>query len=497
MRQFVVLGGLMGLALLTKFALLAFWPLPFLAAVLVFWHWERKTAVWGGLAVAVLPVLISSWWYMRAARLYGDPLTWDVHLQAKGSEVLRTAPLTLFDLREFVVIHFQSYWAWFGWLKIQAPGWVYVALAVMVAVAGAGVILVVRDWRLEIGDWRLPNFRLPVTAVFFNLLAVAVIYASLIRYIFTINWSGYQGRLAFAAAASVAAMLGLGWWRVGRKGRWAWLMALPGVALLALTMGSMLFLIRPAFSPPDLYQPAAHVTRRCVRVAGLEVEALALADGHVGEGLIVAPWLFGLETAVSQPIQIQVVGRDGQILGQIEDVLSWQAGELWQPTWMIPLDATAEAARGVVRFGLPGALMDVASVVVRPERPFVPQPQQPLQADFGEKLRLVGYDWQTDGRITLYWQALAAMDVDYTTFVHVLDAEGALVAQADSQPQSGAYPTSVWQVGEFVSDEKVVEWGEERPLHVVAGVYDLESGSRLFLPDGADVVTLFNRDETE
>jgi hypothetical protein len=141
--------------------------------------------------------------------------------------------------------------------------------------------------------------------------------------------------------------------------------------------------------------------------------------------------------------------------------------------------------------------MDVASVVVRPERPFVPQPQQPLQADFGEKLRLVGYDWQTDGRITLYWQALAAMDVDYTTFVHVLDAEGALVAQADSQPQSGAYPTSVWQVGEFVSDEKVVEWGEERPLHVVAGVYDLESGSRLFLPDGADVVTLFNRDETE
>lgn len=498
-RQFVVLGVLMGLALLTKFALLAFWPLPFLAAVLVFWRGERKTAVWGGLAAAVLPVLTAGWWYARAARLYGDPLAWDVHLQAKGSEVLRTAPLTLLDLREFVVIHFQSYWAWFGWLKIQAPGWVYVALALIVAAGAAGVILVVRDWRLEAGDWRLPNLQsllsnlpVPVTAVLFNFLAVLAIYASLIRYIFTINWSGYQGRLAFAAAASAAALLALGWRRIGRTGRWAWLMALPGMALLALTMGSMLFLIRPAFAQPDLYLPAADVTRRCVRVAGLEVEALALADGRAGEGLTAAPWLFGLETAVSQPFQIQVIGRDGQIVGQIEDVLSWQAGELWQPTWVIPLDAAAEAARGVVRFGPPGAPVDVASVVIRPERPFIPQPQHPLQADFAGQLRLAGYDRADDGRMTLYWQALTPLTANYTTFVHVLDAQGNLVAQADGQPQGGSYPTSVWQAGEFVADEKVVELvGWERPLRVVVGVYQLETGERLLLADGADAVTLF------
>lgn len=509
---FVWLGVLMGLALLTKFALLALWPLLFLAAALVFWQGERKTAVWGGLAVAVLPVLTSSWWYVRAARLYGDPLAWDVHLQAKGSEVLRTAPLTLFDLREFVVIHFQSYWAWFGWLKIQAPGWVYGLLVVLVALAVVGLVLVVRDWRMKWVDRRFVAAQSMVsgTAVLFNFLAVAAIYASLLRYISTINWSGYQGRLAYAAAATVAALLGLGWWRMAQIGGGRehesshprqrlirGIGVLPAVCLGLLSVGCLVFLIRPAFPRPMLFQPVAEVPRSCVRLAGLEVEALALADGRAGESLLVEPWLVGLETAVDQPVQIQVVGRDGQIVGQIEDVLSWQAGDVWQPSWVILLDEKAEAARGVVRFGLPGALVDVVSMVIRSERPFMPQPQQQLQADFGGQMRLVGYDWSEEGQITLYWQALTTMTVDYTTFVHVLDADGALLAQADSQPQSGAYPTSVWQVDEFVGDVKEIGWMEKRPLRVVVGVYDLESGSRLFLPDGTDAVTLFTLDETD
>ncbi|MCA9960944.1 MAG: hypothetical protein KC443_18015, partial [Anaerolineales bacterium] len=277
------------------------------------------------------------------------------------------------------------------------------------------------------------------------------------------------------------------------------LLALPVVALLALSVGSLLWLVRPAFPRPDVYLPAADVPRRCVRVAGLEVEALAVADGEPGAALAVEPWLLGLETAVAQPFQVQIVGRDGQIVGQAEQTLSWSAGELWQPSWVVPVDETAAAARGVVRLGPPGALLDVATVVIRPQRPFLPQPQQPFQADFAGQLRLTGYDWQAGAeRLTLYWQALAPMATDYTTFIHVLDAQGALVAQADGQPQAGAYPTSVWQAGEFVADEKMVlGLGDavERPLRVVVGVYVLETGERLLLDSGADSVTLFNLDE--
>ncbi len=517
-RWFVALGVLMGLALLTKFALLAFWPLAVLAvfgepyAVSRIPHTvfrNPKSEIRNLLLVLGLPLLIAGWWYGRAALLYGDPLAWEVHLQAKGAEVLRTTPFTLADLREFGVIHFQSYWAWFGWLKLQAPGWVYGLLAALVAVAVAGLALIARDAiRHPKSEIRNPKSEIQYTAVFFNLLAIAAIYASLLRYILTINWSGYQGRLAYGAAAAVAALLGLGWWRVGRnllqrdkgtKGQGAVLalpvVALPTVALLALAVGSLLFLIGPAYPRPELYWPAVDVPRTCVRVAGLEVEALTLADGRPGARLVIEPWLVGLATAVTQPFQLQVVGREGQIVGQIDDDLSWSAGQVWQPTWVVPIDAAAEPARGVLRFGPPGELVDVATVIIRPARPFMPQPQHPLQADFGEQLRLVGYDWAGDGRITLYWQALAPLTADYTTFVHVLDAQGNLVAQADGQPQGGSYPTSIWQTGEFVADEKVVEMvGGERPLRVVVGVYELETGERLLREDETDAITLFTQD---
>ena len=515
-RLFALLGGLVGLGLLTKFALLAFWPLPILAA---FWPVfrerlsvirnrqspiaNRQSPIANLLLVLTLPLLIAGWWYVRAYLLYGDPLAWDVHLQAKGSEVLRAAPLALADLREFVVIHFQSYWAWFGWLKIKAPDWAYGLLALFVATATIGVILQLRDLRLEIKQSLNSNPQSPIAdlhfpiPLLFNLLAIVAIYASLLRYILTINWSGYQGRLAFAAAAPIAALLALGWWWWGKnllqRGHGAkgerignGALALPVLGLLLFAVGS-LGQVAGAFPRPALYAPPADILRRCVTVAGLEVEALTLADGRSGETLLVTPWLYGRETAVSRPLQLQVIGRDGQVVGQIDDVVGWTVGDVWQHNWSIPLDVAAKPTLGWLRLGPPGALADVAPVIIRPERPLLPRPQHPLHAEFGEQLRLVGYDWQ-EGQITLYWQALAPMTADYTTFIHVLDTNGALVAQADGQPQGGAYPTSVWQVGEFVADEKGVMVEEERPLRLLVGVYLLETGERLLLPDGSSAL---------
>lgn len=506
-RQFALLGVLMGLALLTKFALLAFWPLLILSALHTP-HAARRNLM----LVLGLPLLIAGWWYIRAALLYGDPLAWDVHLQAKGVEVLRTTPLALADLREFVIIHFQSYWAWFGWLKLRAPGWVYGVLAVGVGLAAIGVGVVMNDWRLRIDDCRAtvrhlfiaqtpvgmtavpPGTAVPLgTAILFNLLAVAAIYASLLRYILTINWSGYQGRLAFAAAAPIAALLALGWWRLagGRISFWS-----PAVGLGALAVGCLLFIVAPAFPRPDVYQPPVAAPRSCVRVAGLDVEAVTVTEGQPGGVVVAQLWLYGVETAVDQPLQVQVLGRAGQVLGQAEAVFSWEAGELWRPSFTLPIIASVEAVRGVVQFGPPGALRDVATVVIRPQRPLPPAPQHGVGADFGGRLRLVGYDWQ-DGRMTLYWQALAPMDEDYTTFVHVVDAQGGLAAQADSQPHDGAYPTSVWRVGEFVADGKEVALGAERPLRLAVGVYLLATGERLSLADGTDHVLLFALDETQ
>jgi hypothetical protein len=52
--------------------------------------------------------------------------------------------------------------------------------------------------------------------------------------------------------------------------------------------------------------------------------------------------------------------------------------------------------------------------------------------------------------VELFWQALRRPSADYTIFVHVQDADGTLIAQNDSQPEGGNYPTGVWSPGEIV-----------------------------------------------
>ena len=136
-------------------------------------------------------------------------------------------------------------------------------------------------------------------------------------------------------------------------------------------------------------------------------------------------------------------------------------------------------------------MRDVGQVKVAAVRPYHPQPQTPItDVNFGGKLALIGYDLNPDGTITLYWQALAEMTQDYTTFIHLLDENGNLLVQADSQPQNGAYPTAIWDVGEIVADVKRVDFNHPTATRWQVGVYLLETGERLPLADGRDVYDL-------
>jgi 4-amino-4-deoxy-L-arabinose transferase-like glycosyltransferase len=106
-------------------------------------------------------------------------------------------------------------------------------------------------------------------------------------------------------------------------------------------------------------------------------------------------------------------------------------------------------------------------------------------AVFGSVMRLQGYAIQP-GSVTLQWACLAPIDRDYTVFVHAVDAHGKVVAQVDAQP--ARYPTSLWDPGETVLDTHTLDVPPGASLEV--GVYDLATGQRLALPDGADHVAL-------
>jgi hypothetical protein len=83
------------------------------------------------------------------------------------------------------------------------------------------------------------------------------------------------------------------------------------------------------------------------------------------------------------------------------------------------------------------------------------------------------------------------MAVDYTVFVHLSDPSGYIVAQHDSQPAAGAYPTSAWTPGESLDEEVQVPLPTALPsgqYRLTVGLYDLKTMARLPVVDSAGAV---------
>jgi hypothetical protein len=109
-----------------------------------------------------------------------------------------------------------------------------------------------------------------------------------------------------------------------------------------------------------------------------------------------------------------------------------------------------------------------------------------LPARVGDQFALTNYALDADRaanriRLTLYWQSVAKSEDDYTVFVHLLDASGNIVAQRDAPPRGGAYPTSIWDVGEMVKDEYAltIPANARGPFSLIVGMYSPLTQKRL------------------
>ncbi|MFN2169098.1 MAG: hypothetical protein ACK2U9_22930, partial [Anaerolineae bacterium] len=112
-----------------------------------------------------------------------------------------------------------------------------------------------------------------------------------------------------------------------------------------------------------------------------------------------------------------------------------------------------------------------------------------VSATVGDQIELVGYDlpafaWQPGDilPLSLFWQPSAGVTADYRVFVHLLDADGQIVAQTDTAPVGGSRPTASWTAGEMIRDPvgimvpPTIAEGEYR---LVVGMYDPDTGERL------------------
>jgi hypothetical protein len=118
-----------------------------------------------------------------------------------------------------------------------------------------------------------------------------------------------------------------------------------------------------------------------------------------------------------------------------------------------------------------------------------PAPEIQTHFEFGGMIRLLGYTLtEHDGAIDLdlQWLALTQPPLDYTLFVHVLDDAGAQIEAHDAPPLAGDYPTSYWQLGEVVLDQRTLMLPQGE-IRLAIGWYRPPDGPRLSVIDSRGV----------
>ena len=137
--------------------------------------------------------------------------------------------------------------------------------------------------------------------------------------------------------------------------------------------------------------------------------------------------------------------------------------------------------------------LDYASVYKVPQE--VPAEAYPYEhvsmVDFGRQVRLLG--WEVKGElaeldelyyldITMYWQSLQPITENYRVYLKLLDSDGRVWRENDSNPIFGFFLTSQWEEGVILRDRHGLEVPPDAPpgvYYVTLGLFDPELGKGL------------------
>lgn len=535
--RWVVLGALVGLGALTKQSALMLCPLGGLAALFGpagegagknagarararapeatqrFWPTgaERAHRFSRAVAFSLSAGIIASPWYVSNLIRYGDLLGTNPHYAIQVS-------LAGFGW-DALWATLQSYWGAFGWALITLPWPVYASAGSAVLLAVAGMI---RSLFPHGAGWPLTRHRafalaLTATALLMNFLALTR---------WAVATGAPYGRLLFPTVTATGVLLAWGWlqWR-GKLGRWllTTLIVLNTAGAIAAPWVSL----PPAFASPYLGQAPTPSMQSitCEAAANVQPIAYHVSEEALRRGERFAVTLAWQATAApSQQLSVwaQLSGPDPteRVAGQTR----WLGGTrypniLWRPDDVVAQEITLEIPDWTpapaiywLRFGLTGE--DGELVGFGPGKPYatlgpwrirqdvrIPAQAQKLDVRLGEHIRLRGYAVKPASdklHVQLYWYASGNPAQDATVFVHLIDAEGNLLAQHDGIPNEGRYPTSWWLKGDIVPDPHILVLDEERGsgAALVIGMYNPATGIRLpvHTPDGEriphDAITL-------
>ncbi len=188
----------------------------------------------------------------------------------------------------------------------------------------------------------------------------------------------------------------------------------------------------------------------------------------------------------------------------------WRPGDVYADAYRVDIGETAYAPdEALVRVGLydqngprlaargangrlPGDAVSLASVKLVPRPGDLPNS---ARINFGNQVALVGYDLNTrvirPGEtlsVTLYWQALAPVQRDYSIFIHLTSQSSQIAAANDGSPYSKPKRMKQWFVGQTMQEVRPLAVSASAPVglyDVQLGVFDMDEGRLpVVAPDG-------------
>ncbi len=459
----------------------------------------------------VVFLLIAGWWYARNLVLYGELTGTAMMVRIFGA---RTTPLTTMQLLTQLREVGETFWVGFGWGNIRAQPAIYILLEIIVALCGVGLLLAFARRR----DRLHPTL---VKALPFFVLAFWIVVA----FVELVNWmeitQAPHGRLFFPALPALAplAVFGLTQWLPTRLqpliARGA------AVALFGLAAYAPFAILQPAYAYPapltsnDVQNLAHRVDVNFDNKVELLGYDLSSNRALPGESVtLTLYWQSLAEMNTDYSVGIHLLDAHQRVIGARDSYPGhgllptrlWQPGQLIRDTYWLPISPDASAPNVAqiqvtlysleTRRNLPASDPQGRAVTpifgalkIASAHPITPHPQQTTAEVFGGKVTLIGYDLNTKSPsasgidLTLYWKRVAPMTEDYTAFVHVLDANGKIVAQRDQPPGNGDDPTSLWDDGEVVVDRYAFAL-PAGAYRIDVGLYRAPAGARLPVTDG-------------
>ena len=511
-RERLSLVGLalcLGLALLSKataFGVLALVGLALLRYGPIGETWwqrlRRAVIVPGG------GLLIGGWWYIRLFLLYGDPIGESVHSVALG----RTTPFTfqeaISDLGQVAL----TFFARFGYTNVVPPWWIPVAFA---TVAVVGIVLALTQRQV----WTQPIYVVQVAWV-------AIIFG--LFYAWQVKIPAPQGRLIFPALGSFGLLWAVGLDTVLKRVRAFPRNLVPGLlgsAALAASVALPSTVIAPAYAPPTVrlltaLPASAHPTSVSfgdeVSLVGFKVAQTTLQPGEVIP--IQLYWRRGSKSPHPLSQSIALVDQRGKLLThRDQSVAPDLPAMLWPTDRVIELDTSLQLPTDASRPQLVNLNLNVYYVANRAihylpvnssagttatltslrtpatARVWPAGALTRFSAANADAIELLG--WTIDsptvrpgGTLTgkLILRTNRPLKVNYTVSVQLLRA-GKLVAQADSPPVGGNYPTASWLPGEVVIDPFTLDvpaTADAGSTQLFVAFYDLKTMQRLSTPQG-------------